>query len=94
MQNQEKSVKLNVYCMRKSNTFLQLSKQSLIALVDVAKGCMWNPQIACMAFMLATYRWETVTYLNLKKWRRILTFCLSSAVFLTMKAYPAILFSG
>ncbi len=61
MQNREKSVKTKEYCKRQSNTCLQLSKQSLIALGDVAKGCMRNLQIACKAIMLATYRWETVT---------------------------------
>ncbi len=59
MQNREKSVKI-VYCIRQSNTCLQLSEQSLIALGDVAKGCMRNLQIACKA-IIATYRWETVT---------------------------------
>jgi hypothetical protein len=60
MQNQEKSVKINVYCMQKSYTFLQLAKGSLIALGDIAKGCIRNPQIACKA-IIATYRWDSVT---------------------------------
>jgi hypothetical protein len=87
-------VKTKEYCKRQSNTCLQLSKQSLIALGDVAKGYMRNPQIACKAIMLATYRWETVALFNLKKWRRVQKFCSSSTVFITMKAYPTILLLG
>jgi hypothetical protein len=57
MQNQKKSMKIKVYCMRQVNTFLQLAKGSLIASVDIAKGykilcganCMQKPIISCKA---------------------------------------------
>ena len=59
----KKSAKIQMFCMRLSDTFLQLAKGTLISLWAVAKGnllpfgslCMRNPRIACNADHVLQY---------------------------------------
>jgi hypothetical protein len=75
--------------MRQLNTFLQLAKGWLIALGAIVKGYQisfrangCNHELHVMFIMLAIYRWENM--ISNKKWRRrILKFCLLSAIFYT-----------
>ncbi len=108
MQNFKKSVKIKVYNMRQSTSFLpflQLAKVPLIALGATAKGYRMacrangklNSQTACNADQVSNtvivYCWAWDTYFEIKD-RRVLILCLPFEVFIPMKAFPTIQLSS
>jgi hypothetical protein len=63
-----------MFCMRLSDTFLQLAKGKLISLWAVAKGyllsfgslCMQNPRIACNAYLVFNVLQYTALQISLE----------------------------